>query len=320
MFRIALGLFCALLASAASAAEPLRVTLAGDYGANPNTIATLKRIEALAPELHIALGDLAYRETTEAQWCALVKEHVKRPFLLLPGNHESDGHDGHIDKFSACLPYAFSSKLHGQYPRQYFIDVPQANPVARFILISPNLHFDDGQVEYLPGNAHMKWLTTAIDSAREKHIPWVIVGMHKVCVSTEQKTCEVGTALIDTLIAHKVDAVFSGHVHGYERTLQLGCMKPNVFAPECLVDKGDDYAQGAGTVFITAGTGGRQLRHFDPADPEFSYFARTMAEDEGAHYGPSLLEITPERLFMRYIDSRTALPLDSFSLSRDAGR
>ncbi|MGF7473547.1 hypothetical protein WFJ45_22430, partial [Salmonella enterica subsp. enterica serovar Minnesota] len=45
--------------------------------------------------------------------------------------------------------------------------------------------------------------------------------------------------------------------------------------PDCVVDDGEDdeYQQGAGTVFLVAGTGGAELYEVHADDPEAPYFA-----------------------------------------------
>lgn len=56
-----------------------------------------RKVGALAPDLHLALGDLSYDTTgSEQAWCDLVTEPVGNgfPFELLSGNHEANGQNG----------------------------------------------------------------------------------------------------------------------------------------------------------------------------------------------------------------------------------
>ena len=302
-------------------AGTLVVTAAGDFGATRNTMAVLKRIDSIKPDLNFALGDLSYSQVSEIAWCEMVKKYISDsiPFILLAGNHESDGRDGLIDNFAQCLPYHYDFPFSGEFPREYYVDAPKENPLARFIMISPNLRFADGQeYEYKDGNQHSKWLDNAIKDARAKNIPWIIVGMHKVCTSAENKSCEVGEQVIKQVIDAKVDVVLAGHVHAYERTYQLKCMYEHKFHPKCL-SKGyekSEYKKGDGTVFITVGTGGVNLRGIDVEDSEINYFAANMGIDHNI-YGPALLEIGKNSLKHQFINAVNGKSFDSFTITDD---
>ena len=72
------------------------------------------------PDLNLALGDLSYGATgAEQAWCDFVTARVGAgfPFELLAGNHESNGQNGNINDFSACLPNQLPGVV-GTYGRQ----------------------------------------------------------------------------------------------------------------------------------------------------------------------------------------------------------
>ena len=61
-----------------SAATEVHLTAAGDYGARATTAGVLDKVAQLAPDAHLALGDLAYQDVpTEQQWCDYVKASVR---------------------------------------------------------------------------------------------------------------------------------------------------------------------------------------------------------------------------------------------------
>ena len=64
----------------------------------------------------------------------------------------------------------------GTYGRQWYVDVPQVDPLVRFIMISPALPFPDGTWSYAAGTPRYNWTAAAIDGARANGIPWVVVG------------------------------------------------------------------------------------------------------------------------------------------------
>lgn len=187
-------------------------TIAGDYGANGAVSGVLDKIAAAKPDLHLAIGDLSYGQLTpESAWCAYIRTHVGSalPFEILAGNHED--HDpymdsgkrdypGDIDKFAACMPNLIKtssggSAVTGKYAKEYYFDYPPAAPLARFINISAALTIDGSVWNYRTGNTHYNWLVSAIDSARAKGIPWIIVNNHIACFHMKNKWCEPGADL-----------------------------------------------------------------------------------------------------------------------------
>lgn len=122
---------------------PLRFTASGDISSTVAAQSVLSAIDIIDPDLHLALGDLSYGTTgNEQAWCDLVTARVGAgfPFELFAGNHESNGLNGNINDFSACLPNQLPG-LVGTYGRQYYVDVPAGAPLVRSIMISPNPNF-----------------------------------------------------------------------------------------------------------------------------------------------------------------------------------
>ncbi|HEY5514579.1 MAG TPA: PKD domain-containing protein, partial [Pengzhenrongella sp.] len=275
-------------------AEPaVHFTAAGDYhftttgGGNAEAVAVFKKIAEIAPDLNLALGDMSYGlPGSEQSWCDAVTGYVGAgfPFELISGNHESDGLNGNINDFSACMPNQLPG-IVGTYGRQWYVDVPAQNPLVRFVMISPGLTFPDGTYLYTAGSPRYAWTAAAIDGARVASIPWVVVGMHKPCLSMGVYGCESGADLLNLLLAKKVDLVLQGHEHVYERTKQLtlapGCpsITPGSTNPDCIADADADLVNGAGTVFATVSTGGGAQRVLNPADPEAPYFAAASGID-----------------------------------------
>lgn len=303
--------------------EPtVHLTAAGDFSSSPAARSVLGRIHEPGTDLTLALGDLSYGQTgTEQAWCDLVTSSVGAgyPFQLVAGNHESDGLNGNINDFSACLPNQLPGVV-GTYGRQYYVDVPAAAPLARLIVISPGIRFPDGLWSYDAGTPRHVWTAAAIDSARAAGISWVVVAMHKPCLSLGEYGCEPGADLLNLLLGRRVDLVLTGHEHQYTRTRQLatgpGCLRlvPGTYAPACVADPGDSLVKGAGTVFATVGTGGVALRPVDSADPEMPYFASTSGSDRDPAHGYLALDLTHDRLEGRFVPVDAGFT-DSFAVT-----
>lgn len=269
----------------------------------------LSRIGTIKPDLHLALGDLSYGATgAEQSWCDFVTSRTGAgfPFQLIAGNHESNGLNGNINDFSACLPNQLPGAI-GSYGRQYYVDVPQQNPVARFVFISPGVPFTEATWDYSVGTARYNWTAAAIDGARAASIPWVVAAMHMPCISMGQYGCTAGTDVINLLVSKKVDLVLNGHEHIYQRSKQLsvaaGCtgIAAGFYNASCVRDSDNSLVKGAGTVISTVGTGGVPLRDVFPADAEAGYFAASSGLNSNPSHGLVDLQFTATSLTSRFV-------------------
>ncbi len=296
-------------------------TTVGDVGSTVNTDNVLNGIAASGAAFHLTLGDLSYGANgEEALWCNYVQSKVGAtfPFQLISGNHDADNSgDGHIDNFAACLPDRIGN-LNGAYGKEYYFDYQN---LARFISISPSLTLNGQTYAYNVGTARYNWLVSAIDGARAANIPWVIVGMHKNCISTGAKSCEIGTDLFNLLISKKVDLVLQGHDHNYQRTKQLAfngatctSILPGAYEATCVVDDGADnhYSKNAGMVLAIVGTGGQSMYGSNPADAEAGYFSRIVLPGDTARYGFFKVTVTSNQLSAQFIPTSAGTFTDSF--------
>jgi hypothetical protein len=308
--------------------DEVRVAATGDFGTDPEGVATLRAMAGTEPDVYLGLGDLSYLPNAEEEFCDLVHS-ITGPdarFEIVSGNHEDDSGDaGRIGRFAKCLPDRAGAV--GDYAAQYYFDV---GSVARFIMIAPDLTVDGDKYDYGPDGGggetpELRWLRESVEGAREEGIDWVVVGMHKNCISTGAYPCEVSQDLSSALIEEGVDVVLSGHDHTYQRSKQItesrpGCPEVVVgeFNPDCVVDDDDSYAKGKGTVFVIAGAGGVELYPVSADDPEAGYFVTTMGENTpGNRHGFADLTITPERLGLEFVGSAPGTFSDSFEIVGD---
>lgn len=302
-------------------------TASGDFSSSPQAVSVLEQVGDIDPDLHLALGDLSYGAAgSEQAWCDLVTSRagVDLPFQLISGNHESDGKSGHIDRFADCLPNRLPGMV-GQYGRQYYVDVPRDGPLARFIMISPALTFDDGAWSYEKGSPRYRWTENAIDTARDSGVPWVVVGMHKPCLSVGRYSCEPGADLLNLLLKKRVDLVLSGHEHIYARFRQLALSTSCIsflledYAPHCVSDDDGDMRKRAGTVLAIVGTGGAPLREVNPRDTEASYVATWSGLNSQPAWGNLDVVVNDESLKARFRPVPGSDFTDSFTIT-DAAR
>lgn len=287
--------------------EKVVFTAAGDFGAEEDTATVLDGMRMAEPDFSIALGDLSYEEASEAEWCDFVKGRlgVNFPFMLIAGNHDDGAGNGTFSNFLSCLPNNMPG-VSGDYGKQYFFDYKN---LARFIFVSPGLIIAGTEYDYSAGSERYKWLSDVIDEARNKNIPWVIVSMHKNCISVGSKDCEIGTGMFNLLVEKKVDLILQGHDHNYQRGRQLG-LNPNCasieihsYNPFCVANmsSGSAYGKGDGPVVIIAGTGGQSLYDVKGTDKEAGYFSAWMGKNDEARKGFIKIVVNEEKLIGEFI-------------------
>src|SRR6266481_1973162 len=260
-------------------------------------------------QFHLAIGDLSYSEITpESAWCSYIQSHVGStfPFELLSGNHEDGGdyQDGLIDTFVQCLPDRLGAV--GTYGKEYYFDYPASSPIARFIMTSPGLNFTNGgSYSYAAGTAHYNWVSNTIDNARAAGIKWVIVGMHKVCITMGSMPCDIGTDLLNLLVSKKVDLILQAHDHDYQRSKQLGlngttctAISPAAYNSNCVVNDGStgNYTQGAGPVVVIVGSIGEALFNLNTAAADAGYFAKWMGNNINPTNGLAKFSLSSDQL------------------------
>ena len=308
-------------------ADAFTFGVAGDFTLKVNFEATLAKVKEIKPELLLALGDLSYKSGGEADWCGRwAAAPAFKNLLLIAGNHDTgESLGGNIKKYiEQCGTPALG--IQETYGRQYYFDYPAAASFARFIMVSPGLSGDTGGLDtnYKEGSAGYKFTVKAIDDARAAGIKWIFVGMHKNYISTMEKGNEISTdskrTFMTMLLNKRVDVVFQGHEHGYERSKQLATHVTNcpilptgTFSAGCVVDSDDALVKGAGTVIHVIGTGGKDMRSLDDR-AERQYFVERFAYSDREAFGFGHFTVTPTRLTYAFVRSAGAAFSDAFTI------
>ncbi|HET8879271.1 MAG TPA: metallophosphoesterase [Arthrobacter sp.] len=305
------------------AEPPVVFTAEGDIGVGSSARKVLDAIAKTKPQLNLALGDFTYQAGIEQQFCDMVtgKLGPEFPYELVAGNHESDGHDGDIANFVKCLPNRLPG-LQGEYGTQWFVDVPQENPLVRIVMVSPGIKFRDGKpLDYGRDSDRWRWTADALDGAKARKIPWTVVGMHTPCFNLGAYACQPGADFTNLLIEKKVDLVLSGHQHLYQRTHQLGlgpgcpALVPDNFSSQCLGGTGGTLQQGRGTVFAGIGIGGVGLHDVREDDPEAGYFAAWSGKNRTPTYGTLKVSVGREALTAELVAAEGSFT-DTFTITR----
>jgi 3',5'-cyclic AMP phosphodiesterase CpdA len=184
-------------------------------------------------------GDLSYADGFAPAW-----DHYGRlseflweslPAAYIVGNHE---YASGMEQNANFLPrYGWPSKDRSSSDSQlwYSFEVGLAHVV--------NLcSYCESSASSLQG----EWLKADLESVDRKRTPWVVVSIHSPYYSANighQVEAEVMRKDVEDLFyEHKVDIVFAGHVHAYDRT-------KSVYKNQTTCD---------GPVYVTIGDGGNQ--------------------------------------------------------------
>lgn len=286
-----------------------RFAAVGDFDYNKNTETVFDLIAKSNTDFGIGLGDYSYDKTkNEAEWCSLVTDRLgaNYPFELVAGNHDvhENGNKQDIDRFASCLPNKMPA-YEGIYAQQGFFDYGR---MARFINISPGLTINGRKYDYTKDSSDYKWLSDKIDDAKVDGLKWVIVSMHKNCVTVGEKTCEIGTDLMDLLLSKKVDLILQGHEHRYSRSHQLhigdscSSISPGNYLKGCVtVSDSGKYKKGEGSILAIVGTGGAELRKVNLESKDKDFFADWSGSNIDPSYGALIIDVSRSSLTARFV-------------------
>jgi hypothetical protein len=295
------------------APAPFIFTAAGDHGMGTDARSSIATVAQSESNFYLAMGDLSYQAGGEQEWCTTFKRSFN-DVELIAGNHDSgESPGGHIDNYRIYCPYTLAaSSLVGDYGKQYYFDYPQdGTPSTRFIMMTPGV-MGTLNIDYTRDGEGYAFTKSAIADARERGIKWIVIGMHKNCISTGAKPCEVGTDIMNLLIQEKVDLILQGHDHNYQRSHQLRCLTVNSTDPDCITDRGDDgtYIKGAGPVILINGEFGISHYSVSTSDSEARYFAKI----DRTTFGVTKYVVTDTEINGTYLPSGGGSHADSFRI------
>ncbi len=347
-----------------SATQPVRFALFGDCGANTQgQRGVANQVFRARPDFIFIPGDIVYNagriseyrdkfypiynaESASQELGAPLLRSI--PFIAAPGNHDSAL--GNFQRFPDALAYFLywdqplngpiptgaSSTTHiltGEEPRSSFL----SGAAQRYPTMA-NFSFDYGNAHWtvLDSNVYMDWTNPALvewvrkDLAAAKNATWRFVAFHHPGFNSSKShfTDQWMRLLAPVFEEAKVDVVFAGHVHNYQRSFPL------TFAPKPRPDgkklgpKGEadgdwkldkNFADGAakppaGVIYIVSGAGGAGL--YDSAQMKepntWQTFTDKFISDEHSF---TQVDINGKTLELKQITS-TGKTVDAFRIAK----
>ncbi|WOK95079.1 phosphoenolpyruvate phosphatase [Canna indica] len=266
---------------------PYTFGIIGDLGQTYNSLSTLEHYMKTGAQAILFVGDLSYADNYKYNdgirwdsWGRLVeKVAAYQPWIWNTGNHEIE-YRPDLGEASPCKAY-----LH-RYSTPYKAS-KSTSPLwyairrasAHIIVLSSYSPF----VKYTP---QWHWLREELKQVNREKTPWLIVLMHVPLYNSNQAHYMEGEAMRAVFeswfVQYKVDIIFAGHVHAYERSYRVSNINYNITSgsPYPVPDK-------SAPVYITIGDGGNQeglASRFFEVQPDYSAFRE-------ASYGHATLEL-----------------------------
>ncbi|KAK2978262.1 hypothetical protein RJ640_017113 [Escallonia rubra] len=237
---------------------PYTFGLIGDLGQSYDSNKTLTHYE-LNPakgDAVLFLGDLSYADNYPNHdnvrwdtWGRFVERSVAyQPWIWTTGNHEID-----------FAPEIGETKPFKPFTHRYRVPYKASNSTAPFwysikrasayiIVLSSYSAYG----KYTP---QFKWLEEEFPKVNRSETPWLIVLLHSPWYNSynyhymEGETMRV--MFEPWFVKYKVDAVFAGHVHAYERSERVSNIAYNIVNGIC-----SPVSDQSAPVYITIGDGG----------------------------------------------------------------
>ena len=289
------------------ARRPFRFLVFGDSG--EGTEGQLRVADRMAAEEDVALaihvGDVAYDNGSEVDFdfrhFAVYKELLDgAPFYPSLGNHDIRTELG--------APYLNAFHLPQNGPRGDERTYSFQRDNVLFVALDSNAgptytqRFGDLRD---PEGEQASWLEAELRRARgNPTVDWIVVYMHHAPFSSGTGIGGHGSdvALQQTLVPifdrYRVDLVFTGHDHHYERTFPIRCRPGAPVTAACRVraaggETGAEgpVARGSGTVYIVSGAGGGPLAWRAVGVSWWTAFARQVYQYVSVDVEPQALAV-----------------------------
>ncbi|XP_058115648.1 bifunctional purple acid phosphatase 26 isoform X2 [Magnolia sinica] len=259
----------------------------GDLGQTYNSLSTLEHYMQSGGQAVLYVGDLSYADRYNLEngvrwdsWGRFIERSAAyQPWLWSAGNHEIEymPHLGEVIPFKSYLHRYTTPYKASMSSSPLWYSIHRAS--THIIVLSSYSSF----VKYTP---QWKWLRDELPRVDREKTPWLIVLMHAPIYNSNEAHYMEGEgmrAIFESwFVRFKVDLIFAGHVHAYERSYRISNINYNITT-------GDRYPvpDKSAPVYITVGDGGNQeglAGKFTNPQPDYSAFRE-------ASYGHSTLEI-----------------------------
>ncbi|XXG64999.1 hypothetical protein AAC387_Pa05g2809 [Persea americana] len=238
---------------------PIKFAVVGDLGQTGWTNSTLQHIDGSDYDVLLLPGDLSYADLFQPLWDSfgrLVEALAsRRPWMVTQGNHE-------IEKIPVIERTPFKS-YNARWRMPFEESGSNSNLYYSFDVAGVHILMLGSYTDFKAGSDQYKWLQADLARVDRTKTPWLVALIHAPWYNSNTAHQGEGDsmkdAMEDMLYKARVDIIFAGHVHAYERFDRVYSGK----------------ADGCGPVHITIGDGGNReglaSKYIDP-QPQISIF------------------------------------------------
>ncbi|KAK1287618.1 putative purple acid phosphatase 20 [Acorus calamus] len=198
---------------------PIKFVVIGDLGQTGWTNSTLDHIGGSEYDILLLPGDLSYADFYQPLWdsfARLVEPLAsRRPWMVTQGNHE-------IEKIPVIEPRSFKA-YNARWRMPYEASGSASNLYYSFDAVGGAVHvlMLGSYTDFDPGSDQFKWLESDLGRVDRARTQWVIALVHAPWYNSNKAHQGEGEgmrkAMERLLYDARVDVVFAGHVHAYER-------------------------------------------------------------------------------------------------------
>ncbi|KAG5247816.1 Fe(III)-Zn(II) purple acid phosphatase family protein [Salix suchowensis] len=202
---------------------PYTFGLIGDLGQSYDSNRTLTHYEnnPTKGQAVLFVGDLSYADTYPNHDNRSV---AYQPWIWTAGNHEID-----------FAPEIGETKPFKPYNHRYHIPYRASQSTAPFWYSIKRLQHTSLCCKYTPQN---QWLEEELPKVDRRETPWLIVLMHSPWYNSYDYHYMEGETMRvmyeSWFVKYKVDVVFAGHVHAYERSERISNIAYNIVNGRCV--------------------------------------------------------------------------------------
>ncbi|RWR74377.1 purple acid phosphatase [Cinnamomum micranthum f. kanehirae] len=236
---------------------PYTFGLIGDLGQSFDSNRTLSHYESNPNgQTVLFVGDLSYADNYPFHdnvrwdtWGRFVERSAAyQPWIWTAGNHEID-FDPEIGETVPFKPY--THRYHVPYKASestspFWYSIKRAS--AYIIVLASYSAYGKYTPQY-------KWLESELPKVNRSETPWLIVLMHSPWYNSYNYHYMEGESMRVRyeawFVKYKVDVVFAGHVHAYERSERVSNIAYNIVNAKC-----SPVPDESAPVYITIGDGG----------------------------------------------------------------
>ncbi|KAF8042905.1 hypothetical protein BT93_A1284 [Corymbia citriodora subsp. variegata] len=198
---------------------PIKFAVVGDLGQTGWTKTTLEHIGQSNYDVLLLPGDLSYADFFQPLWDSygrLVEPLAsQRPWMVTQGNHD-------VEKIPIIHPRSFTA-YNARWRMPFEESGSDSNLYYSFDVAGVHVIMLGSYTDFDPSSAQYKWLQADLGKVNRTRTPWIVVLIHAPWYNSntahqgEEESIDMKASMEGLLYQARVDVVFTGHVHAYER-------------------------------------------------------------------------------------------------------